>query len=291
MQPPAAYRWAEAQAAAVTLADLPWWQVFDDQSLQALQRDAIAHNLDLRVAVARVTEARALVRRREVVPVPRHQRRRSAMAGNQASRNSQPPGAGQDADRTYNNTTLGVTLSWEADLFGRLRRNDEAAFARYLATEEGRRAVLVTLVSDVASSVLPAARARPAARDRASDAGIERPDGRVLLAAPRRRRVEPARARTRPRRTERSPRPPFRKLKRQIAVLEHAISVLVGRPPGAIDRGRTLDEQHPPPAIPVGLPAQLLERRPDVDSSRAFARRGQCRCRRRQGALLSERSV
>jgi multidrug efflux system outer membrane protein len=262
MQPPAAYRWAQAQAGAETLADLPWWQVFDDPALQQLERDAIAHNLDLRVAVARVVEARALAGVAKSFLYP-DVNATFGYTGDQGSRNSQPPGAAQTIDRTYNNTNLGVQASWEADLFGRLRRNNEAAFARYLASEEGRRAVLVTLVSDVASSYfllreldlqLEIARRTLQLNDQTVVYYSQRLEGGVS------NRLELNQAKANQALTAAS----IPEFERQIAILEHAISVLAGRPPGAIDRGRTLDEQHTPPSIPVGLPAALLERRPDV---------------------------
>ena len=265
MQPPAAYRWADAQAGAETLADLPWWQVFDDPALQQLERDAIAHNLDLRVAVARVIEARALAGVAKSFLYP-DINGTFGYTADQASRNAQPPGAGPDADRTYNNTTLAATMVWEADLFGRLRRNDEAAFARYLATEEGRRAVLVTLVSDVASSYfllreldlqLEIARRTLQLNDQTVVYYQQRLDGGVS------NRLELNQARANRSITAAA----IPEIERQIAVLEHAISVLAGRPPGAIERGRPLDEQHLPPAVPVGVPATLLERRPDVIQS------------------------
>ena len=262
LQPPAAYRGAEAAAASSTLADVPWWQVFDDEALQALLRDAITHNLDLRLAVARVAEARALsgVAKSFLYPEVNVT---AGYTGDQASRNSQPPGALKDGDRTYNNTSLGIGLSWEADLFGRLRRNDEAAFARYLASEEGRRAVLVTLVSDVASSYfllreldlqLEIARRTLALNDRTVVYYSQRLDGGVS------NRLELDQAKANRALTGAS----IPEIERQIAILEHAISVLAGRAPGAIARGRTLEEQHLPPSVPVGLPATLLERRPDV---------------------------
>ncbi len=151
MSPPPAYRWAAEAQAAASLADTPWFQVFDDEALHALIRESLAHNLDLRLAVARVQEARALSGVAKSFLYPEINGT-AGYVGNQASRNAQPPGAAQGADRTYNNTQLGVSMSWEIDLFGRLRRNNEAAFDRYLATEEGHRAVIVALVSDVASS-------------------------------------------------------------------------------------------------------------------------------------------
>jgi multidrug efflux system outer membrane protein len=263
LQPPPAYRGTEAQtAAAASIADVPWWQVFDDPALQGLLRDALAHNLDLRLAMARVAEARALSGVAKSFLYPEINLGAS-YAGNQASRNSQPPGAAQDADRTYNNTQFGGTAAWEADLFGRLRRNDEAAFARYLATEEGRRAVLVALVSDVATSYfqlreldlqLEIARRTLVLNDQTVVYYQDRLTGGVS------NRLELNQAQANRAVTAAS----IPEIERQIALLEHAISVLAARAPGAIARGRTLVEQQVPPAIPAGIPASLLERRPDV---------------------------
>ena len=185
------------------------------------------------------------------------------MRATRRSRNSQPPGALQDVDRTFNNTQFGVSAAWEVDLFGRLRRNDEAAFARYLATEEGRRAVLVTLVSDVASSYfllreldlkLEIAHRTLVLNDQTVEYYNERLGGGVS------NRLELDQAQANRALTAAT----IPELERQIALLEHAISVLAGRAPGAIGRGRTLVEQHTPPSVPVGVPAALLERRPDV---------------------------
>jgi len=262
MSPPPTYRWAAETQAAASLADTPWWQIFDDEALQALLRESLAHNLDLRLAVARVQEARALSGVAKSFLYPEINGT-AGYTGNQASRNAQPPGATQDADRTYNNTQLGVAMSWELDLFGRLRRNNEAAFNRYLSTEEGRRAVVVALVSDVASSYfllreldlqLEIARRTLVINEDTVKYYTTRLQGGVsnrleLDQAEGNRSITAAQ---------------IPDIEREIAVLEHAISILAGRPPGAIARGRTLEEQHVPPSVPVGIPATLLERRPDV---------------------------
>jgi outer membrane protein, multidrug efflux system len=262
LEPPAAFRGAEAVAASASLADVPWWQLFDDEALQALLRDALAHNLDLRVAVARVAEARALAGVARSFRFP-EVNLAAGYAGGQASRVSQPPGAPETGDRTFTNVSLDVGLAWEVDLFGRVRRNEEAAIARYLATEEGRRAVLVTLVGDVASSYfllreidlqLEIARRTLALNDERVTYYQDRLDGGVS------NRLEVDQARANRALTAAS----IPELERQLAVLEHAISVLAGRAPGAIARGRTLVEQHAPPMVPAGVPAALLERRPDV---------------------------
>jgi outer membrane protein, multidrug efflux system len=262
LAPPATFRGVTDVQAAASLADAPWWEVFSDEALQTLIRDAIAHNLDLRVAVARVQEARALsgVARSFLYP---EVNLNAGYTGNQASRNSQPPGAAKDADRTFNNTSVEASMSWELDLFGRLRRNNEAAFARYLSTEEGRRAVLVTLVSDVTSSYfllreldlqLEIARRTVTLNDQTVVYYTQRLSGGVS------NRLELDQAQANRALTAAS----IPEIERQIVVLENAISVLAGRPPAAIVRGRTLEEQHVPPSIPVGVPAALLERRPDV---------------------------
>jgi len=262
LAPPTTYRGASAASPPESMADMPWWQVFEDPQLQALLRDAVANNLDLRLAVARVEEARAIagVARSFLYPDISLS---AGYTGNQASRNSQPMGALPNGDRTFNNTSVTANLSWEADLFGRIRRNTEAAVARYLATEEGRRAVLVTLVSDVASAYfllqeldlqLEIARRTLGLNEQTVTYYTDRLNGGVS------NRLEVDQARANRAITAAS----IPEIERQIAVLEHAVSVLAGRPPGAIVRGPTLGDRPLPPVPPIGVPASLLERRPDV---------------------------
>jgi multidrug efflux system outer membrane protein len=263
MAPPATYRDSSDTQARETLADIPWWQVFQDEALQALIRDAIAHNYDLRVAIARVQEARALARVARSFLYP--DVGISAFSGvNQASRNSQPPIVTEDdEDRTFNNTSLTATMAWELDLFGRLRRDSEAAFARYLASEEGRRAVLITLVSDVATAYFQL-RELDLQREVAlrtltlNDQTVDYYRTRLAGGVSNRLELDSAVAN----RSLTAASVPD--IERQVAILENAISVLVGRAPGAVVRGETLEEQALPPNIPVGVPAVLLERRPDV---------------------------
>jgi multidrug efflux system outer membrane protein len=263
MSPPAVYRDAGDAQARETLADIPWWQIFQDEALQALIRDAIAHNYDLRVAIARVQEARALARVARSFLYP--DVGISAFSGvNQASRNSQPPIVTEDdEDRTFNNTSLTATMAWELDLFGRLRRDSEAAFARYLASEEGRRAVLITLVSDVATAYFQL-RELDLQREVAlrtltlNDQTVDYYRTRLAGGVSNRLELDSAVAN----RSLTAASVPD--IERQVAILENAISVLVGRAPGAVVRGQTLEEQALPPNIPVGVPAVLLERRPDV---------------------------
>ena len=262
MAPPAAFRGAAPQASAESLGDMPWWRVFDDEALQGLIKEALANNLDLRIAVARVQEARALSGIAKSFLYP-EVNLGAGYTGDQASRNSQPPGAAQGADRTYNNTSITASMSWEIDLFGRLRRQNEAAFNRYIATEEGRRAVIVSLVADVAASyfILRELDLQLEVAKRTlilNDETVKYYDSRLQGGVSNRLELDQAVAN----RSITAAQIPD--IERQIAIVEHAISVLVGRPPASIARGRTLVDQHAPPAIPVGVPATLLERRPDV---------------------------
>jgi multidrug efflux system outer membrane protein len=262
MSPPATYRDVTGDQAE-TLADVPWWQVFDDPVLQALIRDAIEHNNDLRVAVARVRESRALaqVARSFLYPDVGIGARSGV---DQTSRNADPSTSTEEGDdRIFNNTTLNATMSWEIDLFGRIRRQNESAVARYLSTEEGRRAVLITLVGDVASAYF-LLRELDLQREVAlrtlalNDQTVNYYRTRLAGGVSNRLELDSAVAN----RSLTAASVPD--IERQIAILENAISILAGRPPGAIGRGKALEEQAFPPRIPIGVPARLLERRPDV---------------------------
>jgi multidrug efflux system outer membrane protein len=265
MTTPAQHRFVEVPAGgaaeAATLADEPFWQVFGDPALQDLIREAIENNLDLRTAAARVEESRAIAGIAKSFLFPEFNVT-GAYGAQQTSRTSQPP-QDFDGDRTFQNWNAGFTLSWEIDIFGRVRRENEAAFARYLATEQGRRGVLVTLVGDVASDYFLLRQL-----DRQLEIAIETlrlNDETVVYYRNRLKggvsnqleldqsignRAITATA--------------IPDLERQIALVENGLSVLLGRVPGPIVRGAPLDAQTFPPVVPAGLPAQLLERRPDV---------------------------
>jgi len=150
MPAPPQHRFLEGPAEAESLADVPWWEVTKDPQLVALIHEAIAGNLDLRVATARVEEARAVAGIAKSFLFP-DVGVTAGYGAQQVSRLSQPSQAAPD-DKTYQNWDGGFTLSWELDLFGRIRREKEGAFASFLATEQGRRGVLITLVADVAST-------------------------------------------------------------------------------------------------------------------------------------------
>ena len=253
---PPQYRFADtAESQAATLADLPWWQVFDDPALQALLRDAVANNLDLRIAAARVDQLRAQA---GIVKSFLYPQVDGTASYSVIGASSVP--AGQDSTRQSG--IFGFQLSWEWDLFGRIQRQHEAALAAVLASEQGRRGVLVTLVGDVATSYfmlrqldldLAIARETLQVNDRTVQYFRDRLDGGVS------NRLELDRIQAL--RAETAAAIPI--FEQETAQTENAISLLLGRPPGPITR-----DQNPiaalPPSIPAGIPATLLERRPDV---------------------------
>ncbi len=253
---PPEYRFVQAPAQAQSLADAPWFQIFDDPALQALIREAIANNLDLRVALAHVEEARARAGIAKSYLYP--QVDGSAAYGVRGASTTE-----ENNDTTHQSGVYGFHLSWEIDLFGRLRRGQEGAIALALASEQGRRGVLVTLVGDVATNYfllreldrqLDIARQTLRLNDETVTYFQNRLDGGVS------NRLELDRIRALREQTAAA----IPEIERQMAVVENLISLLLGRPPTPITRqGLTSTELLPPP-IPPGLPTSLLERRPDV---------------------------
>ena len=237
--PPPAHRFFEGEAQAQSLADFPWWEVIKDPQLHVLIREAIANNLDLRTATARVAETRAQygIARSFLFP-------EVGIAGGytaqQVSRLSEPS-QGTVAGKTYQNYSAGIPISWEIDLFGRIRREKEAAFAAYLATEEGRRAAIITLVADVASTYLFLREldlqldvARRTVQT--NEESVRFYENRLQGGVSNRLEVDRAvgnRARTAV---------VIPDLERQIAVAEHALCLLLGRPPGPIPRSGALTD-------------------------------------------------
>lgn len=256
LDPPAQYRFAGDQTPSESLADAPWWQIFDDPDLQALIREAIASNLDLKAAVARVEIARAQagIARSFLYPTVDAAATytvRQSFAGSQGTSDVQTGGV------------YGFQLAWELDLFGRIRREHEAAVARLLATEQGRRGVLVTLVGDVASTYfllrqldlqLEISRRTLASNDQTVNYFQMRLDGGVS------NRLEVDRIRANREATAAK----IPSIEQQISVAEDALSMLLARPPGPIQRAPLTIDGPAPPAIPPGVPASLIERRPDV---------------------------
>jgi outer membrane protein, multidrug efflux system len=265
MPSPQQFRFVEG-AQAESLADAPWFKVFDDPALQTLIKDAIASNLDLRAAVARVEEMRARAGVSKSFLYPQVDGVANYTARGATTAESEPT---DNEDSFHQSGSYGFQLSWELDLFGKLRRQHEATLALALASEQARRGVMVTLVGDVASSYfllreldvqLVIARQTLDINDQTVTYFQDRLDGGVS------NRLEVDRIRALRARTAAT----IPDLEQQIAVVENEISLLLGRAPGPIVRDAANPDAALPPAVPPGLPTSLLERRPDVTEAEQF---------------------
>ena len=264
--PPAAFRAPEPVPSdqAASLADLKWFQVFKDQQLQELIRTALARNYDLRDAIARVEAARASL------GITRSEQFPNVAAGgsvefNRLSRDGAtpiPPGLLPSQNRTFGTAVLQL-LSFEIDIWGRLRRATEAARASLLSAEETRKAVVTTLVSDVATSYLTL-------RELDYELAISRQTLQTReesLVLVRKRQTGGVSTRLDLRQAEQlvyTAAETIPATQEQIGQRENQISLLLGENPGGITRGRGLTEQDITPDVPPGLPSSLLELRPDI---------------------------
>lgn len=258
---PEANRGAIGEAEAASLADRPWWEVFGDDSLKALVDEALRNNFNVRTAVWRVEEyrARAGIARADFYPQLQYQGQ--VVHGRQSDLVS-----GDTNGPTGTVFSVNLGLSWEIDLWGRVRRLSESALAQYLSTEEGRRGVMLSVVSQVAQAYfqlrelderLEIARRTTDAFQGTYDLFNRQQSGGVASG------LEVARAEA----ALGTAAAAIPDLERQIVAQENLLSFLLGRNPGPIPRGASLTEQAIPERVPPGLPSALLERRPDIRQS------------------------
>mgnify|MGYP001616732460 CR=1 FL=1 len=253
---PEAFRMAETERDLTSIANMPWWELYQDEELQKLIRIALEENKDLKRAVASIDEfqARLFIARMDFAP--------------QLSATSNFPVARRGGfdfpgfPNPFAHYGQG-SLSWELDIWGRIRRANEAGLADLLAREENRRAIVLQLVSGVAQAYLDLRQL-----DMQSDIAK-----RTLLAWEESVRIGKARLRQgiinrldvdqfEAERENAAAR--IAELKRQAVQKENELSVLLGRNPTHITRGRSLTAQVMPLVVPAGLPSELLQRRPDI---------------------------
>ncbi len=253
---PPAYRGAETPVDAKSVADLPWWEVFQDPVLKGLIEESLANSYDLRIVAARVEQARSGVgvTRADLLPQASYE------AGAQRARVLNPLGG----DNVTGNQFLGAfQMAWEVDLWGRIRRLTEASLANLFATEDARRGVILSLVTDVAQAYfqLRELDLELEIAHRTRDSFQQTLDlfTRQLLGG-----IGNKLATSRATASLASTAATIPELERQIVAKENQISILLGRAPGPIARSTLAAEPVYPPDVPAGLPAALLERRPDI---------------------------
>ena len=256
---PAEYRDAERAAQQASIADLPWWEVFKDDRLRNLVQIALANNYDLQIAVTRIEQSRQIAAQARAQYFPFLNYSVGGSDGKNEFVGTVTPNGGQERGAFV----AVASVAWEADVWGRIRRENEAARAQYLATEEARRGVMLSLVTDVAQAYfelleldlqLQIARDTTDSFTQTLKLFTQRLQGGVAS------KLDTSRAAA-ALATAASSVP---EIERQIAIKENQISVLLGNNPGPIPHTAKLLEQIVPPEIPAGLPSALLERRPDI---------------------------
>jgi multidrug efflux system outer membrane protein len=240
-----------------TLADQPWWEVFGDPVLQRLIDEALAGNYDVRIAAWRVDEfrARAGIARSEFFP--------SINYGGGWARGRNSAQVFPFTSVTANQIDANVNFGWELDVWGRIRRLNEAAKAEYLSSEDARRGVLLSLVSDVAKTYftlreldaeLVITKNTVAAFQETYDL-FERKLQEGAASALETSYAAAALGQVAAQIPE---------VERRIEATENLLNLLLGRNPGPIERGAGVDAQPVPAEVPAGIPSELLQRRPDV---------------------------
>jgi outer membrane protein, multidrug efflux system len=248
-----------------SIGDLKWFEVFKDPELQQLVRTAMVQNYDLRLAGARINAARANLGLARSDQLPQFEAG-ADLTTNRFSNNGQLAGSGQGGQRRSFGSVLMNLLTFEIDVWGRLRNQTKAARAELRATEEDRKAVMTTVVGDVSAgyfnlleldSQLDIAKRTLATRENSLRLIKARQQGGIATMLDVRQAEELVyqASQTIP------------DTERAIEQTENQISLLLGNNPGPITRGVPLAQQQELPSVPAGLPSSLLERRPDIRSA------------------------
>lgn len=244
--------WEGEQSDSLSVSEIVWWELYRDPVLQQLIRRTLEYNKDMQIAAARMKELEASRRIAKADLFPRLE----AQVGAEREYDSSPE----------NTFEAKATLAWELDLWGKLRWANQAAMAEYLQSVEGRRALQITLVAEVAQAYfelvaldqeLVIVRQTLAARQEGVRLAKLRFEG-GLTSETSLRQAEVELARTQTLTPE---------LERKIRLKENEITLLAGQYPGEVRRGAGIHEQQLPAFLPVGLPSALLERRPDIQEA------------------------
>ncbi|PWJ39161.1 efflux transporter outer membrane subunit [Sediminitomix flava] len=250
-------KWQLSEEETETLAEKPWWELYQDTVLTNLIDEALFANRDLRIAAARINEAAGIRRIATSNLIP------SVSAVGDAEFESDPVDGNDSSPDGIETIQFYGGLRWEVDLWGKLRRGREAAIAEFMASREGHRALAILITSSVARAYFELLDLdyRLEITNNTVDARIEAyriaelrfKGGLTSELELRQAEVELIQTRTR-----------IPSLEKLIVFKENELNVLLGRNPGAIQRGLQLTSQPIPPTVPAGLPSELLLRRPDI---------------------------
>lgn len=263
---PGSYRTAgdntNAWASPVSFAEQGWWEVFPDPQLRAYLAEALTNNWDIKIAAARILQAEAAARITRSQFFPTVNGGGDILTSRSSQKGPVPVPSGLDPERGYGDLFLSMP-SYEIDLWGRIRRANEAARADLLATVQAERAVRDTLVAEVATAYLnlleldlelQIARSTYAVRTNSLELTVSRQEGgvasiqdvyqsRILVYSAEAAIVD---------------------ILRRVEQQENLLCILLARNPSSVERGSPLVSQRLLAEVPPGLPSSLLERRPDI---------------------------
>lgn len=247
---------ADQSKTSASLGDEKWWEVFQDPTLQGLIRTALKNNYDVRIAATRVLEARAQLGITRANQFP-------TLNGGGNITSLREPQLGPIPSYELTQGEIGPSAAWTPDFWGQYRRATESARATLLSNEWAQKAVIATLVANVAASYfqlrqldleLEISQRTLGSRQQSLQLTqtLEQHGINSLLDVRQSEQLVYTAATEVP------------DLQRQIAQQENAISILLGNNPGDVPRGLKLTEEPHAPEVPAGLPSSLLERRPDI---------------------------
>ncbi|WP_431241240.1 efflux transporter outer membrane subunit [Flavobacterium sp. P21] len=251
----------QASADTTTIADMPWQTVFKDEKLNALIQKGLDNNLNLKNAIENIVQARASLRQSKLAYYPTLQLDANATHTKQSEAGLNFP-AGININTLTTTYKLGLSTSWEADIWGKLSSSKRATLATYLASDAAKQAVQTQLISDIANNYF-----RLLAYDKSLKITQETLESRIKNVATIKELKEGAivtgAAVVQSEANQHATEVLIPDLKQNIRETENALNILLGQAPGPIERGN-LDSQIVPENLSLGLPSQLLENRPDV---------------------------
>ncbi|QSW88682.1 efflux transporter outer membrane subunit [Flavobacterium endoglycinae] len=251
----------QTSADTTTIADMPWQSVFKDEKLNALIQKGLDQNLNLKNAIENIIQARASLSQSKLAYYPTLQLDANATHTKQSEAGLNFP-AGININTLTTTYKLGLSTSWEADIWGKLSSSKRAALASYLATDAAKQAVQTQLISDIANNYflllaydkqLKITQETLESRIKNVETIKDLKEGAIVTGAA----VVQSEA------NQHAAEVLIPDLKRSIRETENAINILLAQAPGPIDRGE-LGSQIVPENIAVGVPSQLLQNRPDV---------------------------
>ena len=246
---------------STTIANMPWQTVFKDQKLNALIQKGLDQNLNLKNAIENIVQARATLRQTKLAYYPTLELDANATRNKQSKAALNFP-AGININTLTTTYKLGLSTSWEADIWGKLSSSKRAALATYLATDAAKQAVQTQLISDIANNYFLLL-----AYDKQLEITKSTLESRIknveVIKALKEGAIVTGASVVQSEANQHAAEVLIPDLKRSIRETENALNILLGQASGPIERG-VLADQVIPEKIAIGLPAQLLENRPDV---------------------------